>query len=300
MPMCARLVECGYSVHASDVRPSLRDEVLRTGAAWEATASGAAAASEVLITMLREPEAVSGLADDLLSVLAPDAVWIDMSTGSPRLAEHLAASALPKGVHLVDSPVAGGPGEARTGRLLAFVGGRPADVSTVRHVLNSLADRIVPVGPHGSGYLVKLVTNLLWFGQAVLNAEALTLAQRAGLDLDILRDAVAQSAAASRFMAVDAGALLDGDDLASFSLAACCQQLTTVLRLGERLDVPLEFAALVSDVHERALARYGDVNGELLGARLVAERAGVDLRRPRRQTSAAAHRSGSAKSPSSE
>jgi 3-hydroxyisobutyrate dehydrogenase len=280
MPMCARLVECGYSVRASDVRPSLRDELLRTGAAWEATASGAAAGSEVLITMLREPEAVSGLADDLLPLLAPDTVWLDMSTGSPQLAEGLAASAGPRGVRLVDSPVAGGPGEARTGRLLAFVGGRPTDITTVRHVLNSLADRIVQVGPHGNGYLVKLLTNLLWFGQAVLNAETLTLAQRAGLDLDVLRDAVAQSAAANRFMAVDADALLDGDDLASFSLAACCQQLSTVLGFGERLDVPLEFAALVFDIHERALARYGDVNGELLGARLVAEQAGVELRRP--------------------
>ena len=81
-------------------------------------------------------------------------------------------------------------------------------------------------------------------------------------------------------MAVDAEALLDGDDLTSFSLSGCCRQLATVLEVGERLDVPLELASLVSDLHLRALARYGDVYGELLAARLVAEQAGVELRRP--------------------
>ncbi len=280
MPMCARLVDRGCSVRATDVRPGLRDELLRTGGAWEASASAAATGADVLITVLPGPEAVSGVAGDVLAGLGPNAIWLDMSTGSPQLAEDLSASAGPSGVRLVDAPVAGGPAAARSGRLLAFVGGRPADLDDVRPVLNSLADRVLHVGSSGSGYLVKLLTNLLWFGQAVASAEALTLARRAGLDLDVLRDAVAQSAAASRFMAVDADALLDGDDLASFSLSGCCQQLSTVLRLGERLDVPLELAALVSDVHQRALARYGDVNGELLAARLVAEQANVELRRP--------------------
>jgi 3-hydroxyisobutyrate dehydrogenase-like beta-hydroxyacid dehydrogenase len=282
MPICARLVERGFSVRATDARHGLRDELLGTRAAWTATVGAAAAGADVLITMLPGPDAVFDVAGDLLSALAPEAIWMDMSTGSPQLAEDLLASAVPKRVRLVDAPVAGGPSEARVGRLLAFAGGAPADLDEVQAVLNALADRVVHAGPSGSGYLVKLLTNLLWFGQAVANAEVLTLARRAGLDLDVLRDAVAQSAAANRFMAVDADALLDGDDLASFSLSGCCQQLSTVMRLGERLDVPLELAAVVSAVHRRALARYGDVDGELLAARLVAEQAGVELlRRPR-------------------
>ena len=121
--------------------------------------------------------------------------------------------------------------------------------------------------------------NLLWFGQALATAEALTLARRAGLDLDTLLAAVGESAASSRFVTGDAQALLDGDDLTSFSLARCCEELSSVLSLGHELDVPLELASLVSELHRRALAHYGDVDGELLGARLIAERAGVTLRR---------------------
>jgi 3-hydroxyisobutyrate dehydrogenase len=145
----------------------------------------------------------------------------------------------------------------------------------VRIVLDVLADRIVHVGPAGSGYTAKLLVNLLWFGQAVATAEALALGARAGLDLEVLRGALAQSAAAGRFLSDDAPALLVGETHASFALARCCEQLASVLELGVELSVPLELAAVVSEVHRDALERFGDVDGELLGARYVAERAGV-------------------------
>jgi 3-hydroxyisobutyrate dehydrogenase len=133
------------------------------------------------------------------------------------------------------------------------------------------------VGPAGSGYAVKLLVNMLWFGQAIAHGEALTLAARMGLDPETVRLAVQQSAAASRFGERDAPALLRGDDLTSFSLARCCEQLGAVLALGEALGVPLELGAQVAALHEQALAHFGDVNGELLAARLVAQRAGVDF-----------------------
>ena len=167
------------------------------------------------------------------------------------------------------------------GRLLAFVGGAAGDVEAQRDLLSALADRVVPVGPAGSGYAVKLLVNLLWFGQAIAHSEALTLAARIGLDPEAVRAALQQTAAASRFGEHDAPALLRGDDMASFSLARCLNQLTAVLALGERLDVPLELATTVAAVHRQALARYGDVDGELLPARLVAERAGIDFSRLR-------------------
>jgi 3-hydroxyisobutyrate dehydrogenase len=138
-----------------------------------------------------------------------------------------------------------------------------------------VADRIIHVGPPGSGYTLKLLANALWFGQAVAVAEALTLAERAGIDPETARAALGQSAAGGRFLDHDAPALLAGDDLTSYALARCCEQLGTVLALGEQLAVPLELAAVVDEVHRRALAHYGEVDGELLGARFVAERAGV-------------------------
>jgi 3-hydroxyisobutyrate dehydrogenase len=200
-----------------------------------------------------------------------------MSSAEPDTARAVGAVAAARGVHTLEAPVGGHPAAARAGGLLTFVGGAATDVEAQRDVLEALADRVVPVGPAGSGYAVKLLVNLLWFGQAIAHSEALTIAARMGLDPETVRAAVQQSAAASRFGERDAPALLRGDDLASFSLARCCEQLLAVLAISERLHVPLELTMSVAEVHQQALARYGDVPGELLGARLVAERAGINF-----------------------
>jgi 3-hydroxyisobutyrate dehydrogenase len=232
-----------------------------------------------VITMLPGPQEVASVIDEVCAALARGATWIDMSTASPEVARSVSAAARLRGVRVIDAPVGGGPEAARRGHLLAFVGADGADLRAQRELLATVADRVVHVGPPGSGYTVKLLVNLLWFGQALATAEALTLARRAGLDLETVLAALGESAAAGRFLSEGAQALLDGDDLASFSLARCCEELSSVLNLADEQGVSLELAELVSELHRRALAHYGDVDGELLGARLISDRAGVSLRR---------------------
>jgi 3-hydroxyisobutyrate dehydrogenase len=279
MPMCARLAGAGYLVSAFDVRPELCARVARLGATWASCAGAAADGADVVVTMLPGPDEVRDVITEVVSHTAPGSTWIDMSTASPDVATAIAAAAQPRGVRSLDAPVGGDPAAAQDGGLLAFVGGSAADLQAQRAVIDVLADRVVHVGATGAGYVVKLLVNLLWFGQALASAEALTLASKAGIDLDTLREAVGHSAARTGFMAQDADALLDGDDLSSFALARSCDQLSAVLKLGADLDAPLELASLVADLHRRALAHYGERDGELLGARFVAERAGVELRR---------------------
>lgn len=98
---------------------------------------------------------------------------------------------------------------------------------------------VLHIGAAGSGYTVKLLVNLLWFGQAIANAEALSLAVRSGIEPATVRHAVQQSAAASRFMEQDAPALMRGENLTSFSLARCVEELSGVLMLGGQYDVTL-------------------------------------------------------------
>ena len=130
---------------------------------------------------------------------------------------------------------------------------------------------------NGSGYTLKLIANALWFEQAVATAEVLAIAVRAGLDPDTVQRALAQSAAGRGFVADEARALLAGDAMPSFALARCAAQLRTLDELAGELAVPADVLAAVARVHSDAVARYGDVDGELLGARFAAERAGVQL-----------------------
>jgi 3-hydroxyisobutyrate dehydrogenase len=268
LPICARLANRGLPVTATDIDIGRRPAAVSAGAAWLPEAREVAAAADVVITVLPGTTEVESVTAAVVGGMAPGAVWIDMSTASPRVQR-------PGGVRAVDAPVGGGPEAAREGRLLTFVGALAEDLEAARPVLEVVADRIIHVGPPGSGYTLKLLANALWFGQAVAVAEVLTLAERAGIDPETARAGLAQSAAASQFIERDARSLLTGDDLTSFALTRCCEQLETVLALAEELAVPVELASVVDEVHRRALAHYGEVDGELLAARLVAERAGV-------------------------
>jgi 3-hydroxyisobutyrate dehydrogenase len=279
LPICMRLIERGFVVSATDLRRELRAGAASAGARWADSGAEVASRCDVLITVLPGPGEVSAARGELVDALAPGSVWIDMSSATPATAREIARTAQGRGVRILDAPVGGGPTEARSGRLLAFVGGCGDDLAAQRDVLDSLAGLVLHVGPAGSGYAVKLLVNMLWFGQAVASAEALSLAVRAGLDPETVRLAVQESAAASRFMERDAPALMRGENYDMFSLARCHEELAGVLALGEQLEVPLALTERVTELHAKALERYGDVDGELLAARLVVEQAGVNFPR---------------------
>jgi 3-hydroxyisobutyrate dehydrogenase-like beta-hydroxyacid dehydrogenase len=275
LPICARLVEHGFEVVCTDLDGARRQLGARAGAVTADETEGAAADVEVIVTVLPGPAEVAGVAEAVTSAMSSAAVWLDLSTASPGAARVTATAARRHGIAIVDAPLGGSPPAAREGRLLSFAGARTEDLARVRPVLGAIADRIVHVGPPGSGYTVKLLANALWFGQAVATAEALTIATRAGLDAELVRAALSQTAAASRFLSDDARTLLDGDDMPWFALGRCAEQLRSLAAFADELSVPAPVLDAVRDVHVAALEYYGEVDGELLGARFAAERGGV-------------------------
>jgi 3-hydroxyisobutyrate dehydrogenase len=284
LPMCANLVAAGYEVTAADVRPELEAAVLDRGARWRGRPADAAAGADLVITMLPGPQEVQDVMagpGGVLAAMPAGAAWVDMTSNSPVTARALASDAAARGIGVLDAPVGGGVRAARAGTLQLFVGGDPALLERCRPVFEVLAERrlIAHIGGNGAGYTAKLLVNLLWFSQAVATAEALLIARRAGIDLDVLRDALASSAASSAFIRGDLGALLDGDYLMSFGLDRCCEELAAVAGLARELQVPSELTQLVERTHRRALRRYGPVDGELLAVALLEEEAGIRLRR---------------------
>jgi 3-hydroxyisobutyrate dehydrogenase len=273
--LTARLVECGFPVAVTDVRSEARRAAEDVGASWLGSPAEVARRCDRVLTVLPGVAEVEAVRADILPAMRPGSTWIDMSTSTPAAARDNAERARQLGVHVLDAPMGGGPLEAERGELTLFVGGAIGDLDAQRDVAEALATRVLHVGAVGDGCLVKLLVNLLWFGQAVAGAEVLALAARAGLDPEQVRAAVSQSAGASRFMDREARALLVGDDLDSFSLSGCVEELHAVMAIGRDFDVPLALAERVTTMYETAVSRYGDADGELLAARLVAERAGI-------------------------
>jgi 3-hydroxyisobutyrate dehydrogenase-like beta-hydroxyacid dehydrogenase len=275
LPICARFVEHGFEVVCTDVDGVRRELGARAGATTVDEVPDTAAGVDVVVTVLPGPVEVMAVAEAVTAAMASGAIWLDLSTASPAAARITAAAAQRHAVAVVDAPLGGGPPAAAEGRLLSFVGAAAVDLERIRPVLEIVADRIVHIGPTGSGYAVKLLANALWFGQAVAAAEALTIATRAGLDAELVRAALSHSAASSRFLTDDARALLDGDEMPWFALDRCTEQLRSLVTFADELAVPTDVLDAVREVHAAALEHYGDVDGELLGARFVAERAGV-------------------------
>jgi 3-hydroxyisobutyrate dehydrogenase len=275
--ICAQLVDSGFEVGATDVVSTRRAGAETAGARWSDGLEAAAGGADIVVTVLPGPPEVSAIAEPLTTAMAAGTIWLDLSTASPAVAATVRAAAEGRDIAVVDAPLGGSPEDARDGRLLSFVGGRGGDLDRVRPVLEAIADRVVHVGLHGSGYLAKLLANSLWFGQAVATAEALAIVDRAGLDVTEVQGALAQSAAGRGFIAHDAPALIAGDTMPAFSLARCAEQLRSLQDTATELEVPAEALDAVASIYADAVREYGDVDGELLGARHVAHRAGVDF-----------------------
>jgi 3-hydroxyisobutyrate dehydrogenase len=285
-PMSANILAAGHDLVVHDVRAEAAAGLITAGAAWASSPRETGAGRDVVITMLPTPRHVADVllgTDGLLDGLAPGAVWVDMSTSVPEVAERVMAVAGPRQVAVVDAPVSGMAAGAKAGSLQIFVGGAAADYQRIRPLLEAMGDpgRILHVGGNGAGYTVKLMINLLWFGHLTATAEVLTVGVRAGVDLAMLRRCLLASPAASNFLERDVLSVLErGDYDDSFALALACKDLGLAVDLARQAGVPAEVSALVEQIYRRARAQYGDDGGEMLPIKLLEDLTATPLRLP--------------------
>jgi 3-hydroxyisobutyrate dehydrogenase len=282
-PIGARLVAAGHKVAAWDVRADREAAARSRGADWPGSAVAAATGAEVLLTVLPGPDEVeAAVGEDVLRALAPGAVWIDLSSNTPQESGPVRERAGAAGVEVLEAPMGGGPDDAEHGLLRLFVGGDADLLHRCRPLLEVLAParRIVHTGGPGTGYTVKLLVNLLWFGQAAATAEALLLGSRAGVDLETLHGVLADSAAGSDFIRRDLPALFAGDYLPSYGIGRVHEQLAALTSYARELGTPHSVSESVRRLYEEAVERFAGADGELLAVALLEERAGLRLRTP--------------------
>ena len=279
VPIARNLSAAGFAVTVFDVDES-RSAV--AGAAVAASARELAERSDVLLTVL---PGIAEIRDAmigpgrLIESLPAGSLWIDLTSNDPRVATEIGERALERGVESLGAPMAGGVTAAEGGALRFYVGGATSSVDRARPILEAVGT-VDHVGERiGDGYVTKLLTNLLWFGQVVAVTEALLLGQSLGLSPAVLRYQLADSAGGSVFIDEYLDRLLDGDYLASFGIDRCVEELETLGALATAQGVPFELSSTVGRLHREALERFGAIDGELLAARLLEDRAGARLRR---------------------
>jgi 3-hydroxyisobutyrate dehydrogenase len=278
LPIANNLLAAGYVVTVFDTDPA---RSAAAGSPVAESATGLAEGSDILITVLpgmAEIERAMIGSGALIDSLPPGSLWLDLTSNDPRIAHSIEERASARGIQSVGAPMGGGVSAARDRSVRFFVGGANRAVDRARPVLEHLGS-LDQVGERiGDGYLTKLLANLLWFGQAVAVTEALLLGQALGLSPATLRDQLAASAGGSVFIDEYLDRLLAGDYLGTFGIDRCVEELETLVSLARGADVPFELSSTVERLHREALERFGAIDGELLAARLLEERAGVTLR----------------------
>ena len=276
--MCTNLVRAGYTVHAYDRQPEALDRQVRIGATAADSAAEVAATADVLMTSLPRPDHVEAVmrGAGALAALRPGSLWIDLTTNRIPLVTALADEA-PDDVDVVDCPVTGAVDGARNATMTLFLGGDEAPVARATPILDNLGT-VIACGGLGTGNVVKLVTNQLWFVHAAALGEGFALGLANGVQLDVLWEAIKDSVGDSFVARHDAPSIFAGHYDPSFTLDLCLKDLGLVRELQANVGTDLPMTDAAHDTFAAAGDRYGLDQGELHVARRIEDDTGLSFR----------------------
>ena len=278
-PMCQRLLSHGFEVIAFDLDADRVAEAVASGAHPAESAADCAGRADLFLTSLPRPDHVEAVmrGAGALAALRPGSVWVDLTTNRKEFVAELAAAA-PEGVAVVDSPVTGAVDGARTGRLTLFAGGDDAAaVERAVEVLENLGT-VITCGPLGSGNVVKLVTNQLWFIAAAAIGEGFALGMQHGVELGTLYRAIIESVGDSFVARHDAPSIFAGHYDPSFTLDLCLKDLGLVEELQASVDSDMPMTDAAHKAFAVAADRYGSDVGELHVAKRLEDDLGLSFR----------------------
>jgi 3-hydroxyisobutyrate dehydrogenase len=270
-PMALNLREAGFGVAVYDPRADRLGALREAGAVIADNPSIAAQGADTLVVMVRTHDQ---LQDALFSengaaaTLAAGSLAIVMSTIAPAQARGVAERLRQQGVQMLDAPVSGGVRGASAGRLTIMCGGPRDVVDRARPTLEAMGDAeaVWHVGPNiGDGQTMKMINQILVGVHIVATAEAMTMARKSGLDLDMVQRIIGQSMGASRLFVERAPYIAAGDlDSGRSRLDIMVKDMRVVAETAEELGVPLLVSIAAQQAFKLATARGhgdGDDNG---------------------------------------
>jgi 3-hydroxyisobutyrate dehydrogenase-like beta-hydroxyacid dehydrogenase len=262
--LASRLRGAGHEVIGHDLLRERRDALDRLGGMAVADAAEVAARSEAVCVVLPSLVAV----EEVVTALEAAPAIIQMSTISPDLTERLARLAEGRGQGFLDCPVSGTAGMVARGDGIILAGGSREVYERWRSVLEAMLPRAVYVGRAGQAMTLKLVANRLVGVHSAAAAEALTMARRAGLDLDIALDVLTAGAASSRMLEVRGPMMVRGEFPPQMKLDLFMKDLHLIQDAARQVGAPTP----LTDVAERlyAAAQGRGRGGEDLAAVVAA------------------------------
>jgi 3-hydroxyisobutyrate dehydrogenase-like beta-hydroxyacid dehydrogenase len=194
-PIIGHLVRHGFAVQGCDTDQAKRPAVEERGGRWATLEELTRRAQAILICVGYDRELRQLIANGLASQPAKDTILAVLSTVHPHTVQELDARARAAGVAVVDATLCRGARAADAGTLLSFVAGDPAAVERLKPVVAAYSADIVYTGAIGTAQAAKAANNLLMWACLIANHEALALAARFGVDVNLLREALLKTGA---------------------------------------------------------------------------------------------------------
>jgi 3-hydroxyisobutyrate dehydrogenase len=254
--MAQNLLKAGFSLAVYNRTRAKAEPLAVKGARVAETPKEAVSAAQVILSMVGDDTASRAMwlgENGALAGAKPGAVLVECSTLSLPWVRELAGLAASHNLAFLDSPVTGSKDAAEAGELRLLVGGDAAVLERARPVLEAVSKRIDLFGPTGSGALIKLINNLMGGVQAVVLAEGLALAERAGLDMEQVVSFIINGAPGSPLVKGKAARMAARDYAdTQFALKWMHKDTTYALRAADEFGVPMPTVAVAREVYRMA------------------------------------------------
>jgi 3-hydroxyisobutyrate dehydrogenase-like beta-hydroxyacid dehydrogenase len=240
LPIIGHLASKGFSVLVHDLDLSKKPLIAAHGANWSDTSAELAEKSDAILICVGFDRELRELisANGILSNIRPDTIVAVLSTVLPETMSDLSKIGDAQGIHVIDSTVCRGGHAADTGTLLSFVAGDEAVVERLRPVLAAYSTDIIHTGKVGTAQVAKAANNLILWACLVADHEALALAKRFGMDVEVLRQALLISSANNCAL----------KDWGSQSMAWAQDDMAIVGAMADQIGISLPQAGVVREV----------------------------------------------------
>lgn len=257
-PMAGHLARAGHQMAVFNRSPekSRAWTQVYEGEAFE-TSKAAAAGCDALVTCVGADADVREVVTSCLATLAPGAVIIDHTTTSARIAREMAELAAATGRRFLDAPVSGGEAGAKSGQLSIMVGGDADGLDKAMPIMAAYAKAIKHMGPPGSGQLTKMVNQICIAGVVQGLAEAVAFSKAAGLDPNLVLEAISKGAAQSWQMDNRWPTMARGEFEFGFAVDWMRKDLGLVLDEARSNGARVEITALVDQFYAEVQAMGG-------------------------------------------
>lgn len=256
--MAGTLARAGFRVTVWNRDASKAHAVARLAGASVAETPANAAANDIVISSLADDAAVRAVylgPGGVAEGIGPATVAVETSTIDPETIREVGAAIDATGAGFIDCPVSGSVSTVEAGALTIMAGGDAAQIARARPVLDALSSRVIPVGPRGAGAVAKLAVNALVHGLNVALAEALVLAEKAGVARTTAYEVFAAGAGGAPFVHYKRDAYEHPETAAvAFSLDLVAKDLELITGLAERVGAPMAQARTGLEIVRESIA----------------------------------------------